>query len=54
MAGVGLGFDLDERLELHGEFVERDDTESIQANLLYRFFLPRGQSSGADPRVQTR
>ena len=37
MAGAGLGFDLNERLQLRGEIVERDDTESIQANLLYRF-----------------
>lgn len=37
MAGAGAGVDLSESLELRGEYVIRDDTDSLQANLLYRF-----------------
>ncbi|MDX1609609.1 MAG: outer membrane beta-barrel protein [Halofilum sp. (in: g-proteobacteria)] len=37
MAGAGLGFDLDPSFQLRGEVIERDDTESLQLNLLYRF-----------------
>lgn len=37
MAGAGVGFDLSERFELRGEYVERDETDSVQANFLYRF-----------------
>ena len=37
MAGGGLGFDVNERVELRGEYVVRDDTESLQANFVYGF-----------------
>lgn len=37
MAGGGAGFDLTRDLELRGEYVIRDDTDSLQANLVYRF-----------------
>lgn len=37
MAGGGLGVDLAPRVELRGEYVIRDHTESLQANVLYRF-----------------
>lgn len=37
MAGAGVGFDLGQRFELRGEYVAREDTDSVQANLLYRF-----------------
>lgn len=37
MAGAGVGFDLGRRFELRGEYVAREDTDSVQANLLYRF-----------------
>lgn len=37
MAGAGVGFDLDEAFQLRGEVIERDDTESLQLNVLYRF-----------------
>lgn len=37
MAGGGVGFDLTEELDLRGEYVARDDTESLQANVVYSF-----------------
>lgn len=37
MGGGGVGVDLSQRTELRGEYVIRDRTESLQANLLYRF-----------------
>lgn len=37
MAGGGAGFELTPELDLRGEYVVRDDTDSLQANLVYRF-----------------
>jgi hypothetical protein len=37
MAGGGVGIELAPRVELRGEYVIRDRTESLQANVLYRF-----------------
>ena len=37
MAGGGLGFDLSPRVQLRGEYVVRDRTDSLQANLVYSF-----------------
>ncbi|WP_070989012.1 outer membrane beta-barrel protein [Halofilum ochraceum] len=37
MAGGGVGIDLAPRVQLRGEYVIRDLTESLQANVLYRF-----------------
>jgi len=37
MAGGGLGFDLGPRVQLRGEYVVRDRTDSLQANLVYSF-----------------
>lgn len=37
MAGGGVGVDLAPRVQLRGEYVVRDRTESLQANVLYRF-----------------
>lgn len=37
MIGGGVGVDLAPRVELRGEYVIRDRTESLQANVLYRF-----------------
>lgn len=37
MAGGGVGIDLAPRIQLRGEYVIRDRTESLQANVLYRF-----------------
>lgn len=36
MYGVGLGFSFTPQLELRGEYVMRDITDSLQANLVYR------------------
>lgn len=37
MAGAGVGVDVTDRVEVRGEYVARDETDSVQANLLYRF-----------------
>jgi len=37
MAGGGLGFNLGPRVQVRGEYVVRDQTDSVQANLVYSF-----------------
>jgi hypothetical protein len=36
MLGAGVGFDLSDKLILRGEYVVRDQVDSLQINLLYR------------------
>ncbi len=36
MIGAGLGFALSDQLDLRGEYVVRDDIDSLQFNILYR------------------
>lgn len=35
MFGVGVGFKIDRQMEIRGEFVSRDDIDSLQANFVY-------------------
>lgn len=37
MVGGGLGYRADRHVELRGEVVERDNIESLQANVVFRF-----------------
>jgi hypothetical protein len=37
MFGVGLGFALDQKIQLRGEYVIRDNIDSLQANIAVRF-----------------
>lgn len=37
LLGIGLGYEFGNAFELRGEYVVRDDTDSMQLNLLYRF-----------------
>ena len=37
MFGVGLGYALDQKMQLRGEYVIRDNVDSLQANIAVRF-----------------
>ena len=37
MIGGGVGVDLADQVEVRGEYVLRDETDSLQANVVYRF-----------------
>jgi hypothetical protein len=37
MFGVGVGYAIDKKIQLRGEYVIREDIDSLQANLAYRF-----------------
>lgn len=37
MLGIGVGYNVGRQVQIRGEFVARDDIDSLQANFLYRF-----------------
>jgi Outer membrane protein beta-barrel domain len=37
MFGVGVGYAIDKKIQLRGEYVIREDIDSLQANLAFRF-----------------
>ncbi len=37
MVGAGLGYAFNRQLEVRGEYVARDNIDSLQANVVYRF-----------------
>lgn len=37
MLGIGVGYNVNRQVQIRGEFVARDDIDSLQANFLYHF-----------------
>lgn len=37
MVGVGVGYAVNQQIEVRGEYVARDEVDSLQANVVYRF-----------------
>lgn len=37
MLGAGVGYAVSQQIEVRGEYVIRDDIDSLQANIVYRF-----------------